>query len=31
MNSANELNKEKAALNKIKSVDLFKNLKSDYF
>ena len=31
MNSTNVLNKEKTELNKKKSKDLFKNLKSDYF
>ena len=31
MNSSNELTKEKTELNKIKSKDILKNLKSDYF
>ena len=31
MNSINNLSKENTGVNKIKSKDLFKNLKNDYF
>ena len=31
MNTTNELSKEKAGSNKIRSKDIFKNLKNDYF